>query len=112
MHQGSPAEIVGSDIEPLDTGLFDTARRVALRQQWELVLELLEGLAHDRRAVFVLHELEERTMEEIAAELEISRSTVQSRLRAARAQFDEALRRRRAIERRVPWSIALRLECS
>src|SRR4029079_19495424 len=56
----------------------------------------LDGLDIEPRAVFVLHEVEELELSEVAAELDISLSTAKWRLRQARAHFDAALRRRRA----------------
>jgi RNA polymerase sigma-70 factor (ECF subfamily) len=58
--------------------------------------ELLEGLDAEKRAVFVMAELEEMTAPEIAEIADIPLNTVYSRLRAARSEFDSALKRRRA----------------
>jgi RNA polymerase sigma-70 factor (ECF subfamily) len=54
---------------------------------------LLESMPLDLRSVFVLHEIEEMTMAEIAQTLDIPAGTVASRLRRARETF-EALSRR------------------
>jgi RNA polymerase sigma-70 factor, ECF subfamily len=69
--------------------LTDASRAAAL------VRELLETLDEDRRAVFVLTELEEMTAPEISAALGVNLNTVYSRLRAARRDFDAALARHR-----------------
>jgi RNA polymerase sigma-70 factor (ECF subfamily) len=61
-----------------------------------LVRRLLECLDEDRRAVFVLAELEEMTAPEISAALGVNLNTVYSRLRLARRDFDAALARHRA----------------
>jgi RNA polymerase sigma-70 factor (ECF subfamily) len=61
-----------------------------------LVRQLLEYLDEDRRAVFVLAELEEMTAPEISAALGVNLNTVYSRLRLARRDFDAALARYRA----------------
>jgi RNA polymerase sigma-70 factor, ECF subfamily len=45
---------------------------------------VLEQLDYDKRTVFVLYELEELTLREIAEALEIPLQTAYSRLRAAR----------------------------
>jgi RNA polymerase sigma-70 factor (ECF subfamily) len=66
-----------------------------------LVRELLTELDEDRRAVFVLAELEEMTAPEISVALSVNLNTVYSRLRAARRDFDAALARHR---RRSPES--------
>ena len=52
---------------------------------------VLEGMPLDLRAVFILYELEEHTMSEIAVLLALAPGTVASRLRRARAHFDEAV---------------------
>jgi len=61
-----------------------------------LVRRLLDCLDEDRRAVFVLAELEEMTAPEISAALGVNLNTVYSRLRLARRDFDAALARHRA----------------
>ncbi|HKO54059.1 MAG TPA: sigma-70 family RNA polymerase sigma factor [Polyangiaceae bacterium] len=58
--------------------------------------EILEAMKLEQRAVFVLYELEEMTVPEIASLLELPLGTVSSRLRVAREEFDLALRRLRA----------------
>jgi len=65
------------------------------------VLELfLEGLDDDRRAVFVLAELEQLTAPEIAAIVRSPLNTVYSRLRLARIDFAKAVARYRARDNR------------
>jgi RNA polymerase sigma-70 factor (ECF subfamily) len=61
-----------------------------------LVSALLEGLDDDQREVFVLAELEELTVPEIAEILGVKLNTVYSRLRLARAAFSDAVARHRA----------------
>jgi RNA polymerase sigma-70 factor (ECF subfamily) len=51
---------------------------------------VLDAMSAEQRAVFVLAELDERTMAEIARLLAIPPGTVASRLRRAREVFDEA----------------------
>ena len=58
----------------------------------ELLDEVLETMSPDLRMVFVLYELEELSMIEIAAALEIPAGTVASRLRRARADFRDRVR--------------------
>jgi RNA polymerase sigma-70 factor (ECF subfamily) len=75
-----------ADEEPTDRGpvgedLLDLRRA---RAQMD---EILDGMTSDLRAVFVLFELDEMTMAEIAVLLEIPAGTVASRLRRARAEF-------------------------
>jgi RNA polymerase sigma-70 factor, ECF subfamily len=68
------------------------ARSEAVRALYEL----LDALDSDRRAVFVMAELEELSAPEIAEITGTPLNTVYSRLRGARNDFDAALRRRRA----------------
>ncbi|HVU05390.1 MAG TPA: sigma-70 family RNA polymerase sigma factor [Polyangiaceae bacterium] len=65
------------------------------REAARLVQSLLDELDDDRRAVFVLAELEQMTAPEISTALSVNLNTVYSRLRAARRDFDAALARRR-----------------
>lgn len=60
-----------------------------------LVMEALEHLDLDQRAVFVLHDIEERSMPEIALVLDAPLNTLYSRLRLGRGKFAAAVRRRR-----------------
>jgi RNA polymerase sigma-70 factor (ECF subfamily) len=67
--------------------LYERARaRAALE-------EILEEMPLDLRAVFVLFELEQVTMAEIATLLDLPAGTVASRLRRAREHFQAAVRR-------------------
>lgn len=63
-----------------------------------LLHRLLDELDEDKRAVFVLAELEGQTAPEIATGLGIPVNTVYSRLRVARERFESALARHRARE--------------
>ncbi|HEX7669674.1 MAG TPA: sigma-70 family RNA polymerase sigma factor [Polyangiaceae bacterium] len=65
------------------------------REAAHLVRKLLEELTDDRRAVFVLTELEQMSAPEISAALGVNLNTVYSRLRAARHDFETALTRHR-----------------
>ncbi len=62
----------------------------------ELLSSLLGELDEAKREVFVLAELEEMTVPEIAEALEIPLNTAYSRLRAARLAFEAGLARRAA----------------
>jgi RNA polymerase sigma-70 factor (ECF subfamily) len=61
-----------------------------------LVLLALDEIELDRRAVFVLHEIDGCTCEAIADTLEIPLGTVYSRLRRAREDFSSKMRRLQA----------------
>jgi RNA polymerase sigma-70 factor, ECF subfamily len=59
----------------------------------DLVTRALECVDADRRAVFILHELDECPMAEIVRAFGIPLFTGYSRLRVARKEFSEAVRR-------------------
>ena len=62
---------------------------LAEKRRLRVVLQrILNQLPLELRAVFVLYELEELTMAEIAATLDLPPGTVASRLRRAREQFE------------------------
>ena len=62
--------------------------------------DLLQQLGEDKRAVFIMSELEEMTAPEIASVLGIKPATVYSRLRLARAELERAVQRQHAREQR------------
>lgn len=68
----------------------DVTAALDQRRALEALDRVLEDMPLDLRAVFVLHELEERTMAEIAVVLEIASGTVASRLRRAREIFTKS----------------------
>lgn len=59
----------------------------------ELLDRSLDALDDDLRAVFVLHEIEEETMADIAQLLDVAPGTVASRLRRAREEWKRATER-------------------
>lgn len=67
-------------------------RDVQAREQRELVLQALEAIQLDRRAVFVMHDIDEIPVPEIALTLELPLNTAYSRLRLARGEFRAAVR--------------------
>lgn len=67
--------------------------RLGAAQERALVRDALDALDDDRRAVLVLHDIEERPAAEIAAMCEIPVKTVYSRLHSARELFTAAVRR-------------------
>jgi RNA polymerase sigma-70 factor, ECF subfamily len=90
--------------EPLPAGLPDGRveapfEQAARSEAVALLYQLLEKLSADQRAVFVLVELEQLSLPEAAAALDTNLHTATSRLKAARRQFEAALRRHRAKHR-------------
>jgi RNA polymerase sigma-70 factor (ECF subfamily) len=63
-----------------------------------LLYSVLNELEDRRREVFVMAELEQMPMADIAAILDINVNTAYARLRAARQAFERALARRRLVE--------------
>jgi RNA polymerase sigma-70 factor (ECF subfamily) len=63
-------------------------------QARQLLLRCLAEVPLERRAVLVMHEVDEVPMREIAAQLGIPLFTAYSRLRKARSELDAALARR------------------
>jgi RNA polymerase sigma-70 factor (ECF subfamily) len=73
------------------------AEELLERQRDRSVLDqLLEDLPDELRAVFVLYELEEQTAVQIAELLGIPVGTATSRLRRARVEFEQIVKRHRA----------------
>jgi RNA polymerase sigma-70 factor (ECF subfamily) len=65
------------------------------RQATELLSAILETMPDDMRAAFVLCEVEQLTMIEVAELLGVPQGTIASRLRRAREQYDAAVGRLR-----------------
>jgi RNA polymerase sigma-70 factor (ECF subfamily) len=66
------------------------------KQQCDLVDRVLEAMAGILSEVFMLYELEELTLSEIAVVLEIPAGTAASRLRRAREEFSIQVQRQTA----------------
>jgi RNA polymerase sigma-70 factor (ECF subfamily) len=84
--------------EPHDTAP-DAVERLVFAERLELALTALQDVELDRRAVFILHELDECSIPEVAETLGINLNTAYSRLRLAREDFSKAARRLRRGER-------------
>ncbi|MDI1451323.1 sigma-70 family RNA polymerase sigma factor [Polyangium sp. 6x1] len=89
----------GPALEPPDTGP-DAEELLAQRRARAMLDEVLETLPLDVRAVFVLFELEEMRVPEIASLLGIPLGTAASRLRRGRELFQEELTRLQARKKR------------
>jgi RNA polymerase sigma-70 factor (ECF subfamily) len=85
---GMPLDVADSAPRP-DDQLSDAQTR-------ELVAEALATLDLDRRAVLIMHDLDEYPVPQIAEALAIPVKTLYSRLRSAREHFVAAIRRIRA----------------
>lgn len=85
--------------ETLVDGAPDPARTSELGESVRVLHALLAELDEAKRTVFVLGELEELSVPEIAEALGENPNTIYARLRSARAKFDAAYRRHSARER-------------
>lgn len=77
----------------------DPEAEVEKRKAIGVLDAFLNSLDEDKRAVFVLAEIEQMTAPEIEAALGVKLNTVYSRLRAARKAFEAAVKRHLAKER-------------
>lgn len=86
-------EVADTDeLEPVDHApLAD--KQLAGEQTRQLVLDALDHLDLDRRAVLVMHDIDGHAMPKIAQELSIPLNTAYSRLRLAREQFRAVVQR-------------------
>jgi RNA polymerase sigma-70 factor (ECF subfamily) len=78
---------------------IDPERAAAQREAAAFVQNFLDGLDPDRRAVFVLCDLEGLSAPEASAALGIKLNTVYSRLRVAREKLEATVRRHQARDR-------------
>lgn len=86
------------DLETRASGAPGPEEQLSQAQQRAFVLRALDALTLDRRSVFVMSELDEISGPDIAEALALPLNTVYSRLRLARQDFAEAVRRLRARE--------------
>lgn len=85
-----------ADAEPDTTDDAPTPEGHAQQAQAkQLVLRAMESIPLDRRAVFVMHELEGQGIPEVAQALDVPLNTAYSRLRLARRDFQAAVEKLR-----------------
>ena len=84
------------DIDSFLTSSPNPEDLVDQRRAHEVLSEVLAGIPIDERVAFILYEIEELTMAEIAEMLALPMGTVASRLRRARKAVQEIVRRRSA----------------
>jgi len=95
---GRRREDLGASVELEAAGTLDPEALSELAGARPLLQTILDALPEPQRAVFILYELEELELREIAELLGIASGTVASRLRSARAAFEAAAQRLRARE--------------
>jgi RNA polymerase sigma-70 factor (ECF subfamily) len=76
-----------------EEGLARADELLERKDEQRVLLEALEKIEEDRRGVFILHELDECPMNEIASALDVPVNTAWSRLRLARQEFQQAIDR-------------------
>lgn len=90
-------ELADADVEDRDEQSAPGPERLTeLAQARELLQALLDDMDLEIKAPFLLFELEEMSVPQIAEFLTLPLGTVSSRLRAARAQFQAAIKRLQA----------------
>jgi RNA polymerase sigma-70 factor, ECF subfamily len=88
----------GADV--VDISARDPLEQAARTEAVEFLYEQLAELDDDKRAVFILAELEDMSCAEIAIAVGANVNTVTSRLKAARLAFEAGVRRYQARDRR------------
>jgi RNA polymerase sigma-70 factor, ECF subfamily len=83
-----PGELKGTAPSP--------EQRYSAHQDLELLERALQQIELERRAIFIAYEMEEIPVPEIAASMGVPLNTAYSRLRLARQEFAEAVRRLQA----------------
>jgi RNA polymerase sigma-70 factor (ECF subfamily) len=91
-------EVLSDDLEG-PSNLPAPDRNLEVEEARRLVDHGLAALDFEKRVVFVLSDLDETTVPEIARVLGIAEGTAYSRLRAARTEFTAAIRRQQLIDR-------------
>lgn len=88
-------EVSGEGLEHTDDR-SPVDEQVAAREELSLVQEALLDLPLERRAVLVMHEMDEVPIPGVAEALGIPLNTAYSRLRVARQEFRDAVTRRKS----------------
>ena len=90
-----------SPVEPeqLPSGQASPHESLAEAQALRLVAEVLDSMEEERRVVFIMAELEQIPVPEVAQVLNLNLNTTYSRLRLARQHFNACVARHRAQER-------------
>jgi RNA polymerase sigma-70 factor (ECF subfamily) len=84
------------DVDTLQSSANGPGENAEKAEAVRILHALLDELADERREVFVMADLEQMTMPEIAETLGINVNTAYARLRLARQEFEQALARHRA----------------
>lgn len=79
--------------------MLSADEQLSARDAHRLVIEALQAIHVERRAIFVMHDMDEMPMKDISEALGVPVNTAYSRLRLARNEFKSAvirLKKRRA----------------
>jgi RNA polymerase sigma-70 factor (ECF subfamily) len=95
---------LSSPVEPeqLPSASASPHEALAEARALRLVGEVLDSMDEEQRAVFIMAELEQIPVPEVAQVLNLNLNTTYSRLRLARQHFNACVARHRAQERRQP----------
>ncbi len=89
-----------ADVDALEASLPSPEQLVDQKQARAVLRTVLDAMPVDLRTVFVLYEIEELSLPEIASATGLPLGTATSRLRRAREEFQGIVRRRSAAEGR------------
>ena len=92
-------EDLDASLELIEAGLPSAEDLLDRQSERRLLDAMLDAMEHDLRVVFVLHEIEQLVVSQIAEALGIPRGTAASRLRRAREDFSARLARFQAKNR-------------
>jgi len=92
-HERSHDRISQTHLEASQPGPLESAAKA---EAAAMLQEFLDALDPDKRAVFILAELEQMTAPEVAEATRTNLRTVYSRLRTVREEFEQAIARHRA----------------
>jgi RNA polymerase sigma-70 factor (ECF subfamily) len=83
--------VTATDLDAFQTSAIGPCESAEFAEELRLVQCLLDRLDDDKREAFILAELEQMTIAEVAEAVGANPNTVASRIRAARAAFDRGL---------------------
>jgi RNA polymerase sigma-70 factor (ECF subfamily) len=93
---GGRARADEGDLDAIEASGVAQDEALARAEATRLLHRVLDAMADERREVFILAELEQMSVPEIADAIGANVNTTYSRLRAARADFEQAVARARA----------------
>lgn len=90
---GARREVASEAAAAITDGRASPQTNVERAQTLERVQQALDTLSMERKALFILHDIEGHGMPEVAEALDVPLNTAYTRLRAARADFTAAYRK-------------------